>query len=205
MNNPPCNIATIHKAYLSSMEADKLYNLLVSETDIQARDRLLLPDGGTGYTDTGKCMFVDEELTDFNNFIPPHGRRFIWPKWLLPLRDRIEDVLQMEFSVCVALFYPNGSHWIEYHTDYPAFGCTKILPSISMGATRNFSLKEKAEPHTVYDIPMEHGDLVIMREECQNLYEHALLKETDVTGARINLTFRPFNWKNLKRLSKVRY
>ena len=57
------------------------------------------------------------------------------------LRDKIEAYFKKEFSVCVGLYYPNGECSTDFHTDLDAFGSTKTLPSISLGASRTFSLR----------------------------------------------------------------
>jgi alkylated DNA repair dioxygenase AlkB len=201
----PGDIATFHPVFLSEEEASKLYKSLINETDVRTKDKIQLPDLSVIETDTGKLMFVDPELTDFNTFIASHGRRVEWPGFLVPVRDKLESMMQREFNVCVALHYPDGEHWVEYHHDYPAFGCTRIIPSISLGATRTFSLREAENPERVLDIPMQSGDLVIMRENCQEEFTHSILKEPEITEPRINLTFRTFNWRRNIRKSQVRY
>ena len=37
---------------------------------------------------------------------------------------------------------------------------------------------------------MSHGDMIVMKNKCQETHEHAVLKTKEHVGERISLTFR---------------
>lgn len=114
-----------------------------------------------------------------------------WTLPLLDLRSRIEQQSGYEFQVTIGNWYADGSHHIGWHSDdSPEMGDRPAIASISLGATRRFSLRSKATKETI-DFDLAHGDLVIMHPGCQGEYVHCLRKSKRVEGDRINWTFRP--------------
>ena len=63
------------------------------------------------------------------------------------------------------------------------------IASVSLGATRKFSFKHKENKHRV-DVILEHGSLLVMKDETQTHWLHRLPPSTKVISPRINLTFR---------------
>jgi len=63
------------------------------------------------------------------------------------------------------------------------------IASLSLGATRKFSFKNRADKSTI-SLFLENGSLLIMRAPTQEFWQHSLLKTKKNTGLRINLTFR---------------
>ena len=74
-----------------------------------------------------------------------------------------------------------------------AYGDTNIIPSISLGEEREFQLRENATQE-IYNITLENGSMIIMGENCQKNYEHALPPHSKYKNARINLTFRKYGF-----------
>jgi alkylated DNA repair dioxygenase AlkB len=48
----------------------------------------------------------------------------------------------------------------------------------------------KDDHATKAEFRLRHGDLLVMRGDCQRVAQHALPKMAGVAGERINLTFR---------------
>jgi alkylated DNA repair dioxygenase AlkB len=63
------------------------------------------------------------------------------------------------------------------------------IASLSLGATRKFAFKNRADKSTI-SLFLENGSLLIMRAPTQEFWQHSLLKTKKNTGLRINLTFR---------------
>jgi alkylated DNA repair dioxygenase AlkB len=64
-----------------------------------------------------------------------------------------------------------------------------IIASVSLGARRRFVLRHRTtRDRWTWDLGA--GDLLVMLDESQRDYAHAVPKTTRVVGRRMNLTFR---------------
>jgi alkylated DNA repair dioxygenase AlkB len=97
---------------------------------------------------------------------------------------------QYEFNSCLLNLYPNGKSEIRWHSDREEqLGPNPVIAMISLGSDRTFHMSHK-ETREKSSYLLEHGDLFIMLENCQENYLHAVLKEKHITEPRISLTFR---------------
>ena len=99
-------------------------------------------------------------------------------------------------SVAFGNRYEDGADHVGYHSDFLlSLGPRPIIAGLSLGATRTFRLRS-ADGSTVVSIPAPHNSLVVMRQDCQESWQHAVVKTADVrphaaAGAtRFSLTFR---------------
>lgn len=185
--------ASYHPNFLSPAEAQALYRYILEDCNIDAH-RIETPGQTLVKSAFGKLMFIDEELRpDF----PEHayGKNFGWPPEMLPLKQRVEAHTGRCFATCVCIWYPDGRIGVDYHADRPAFGDTTVLPSLSLGAERNFRLRENATGK-VLELLLEEGSMVIMGKHCQERYEHCLPEDPECTEGRINLTFRQVGYQD---------
>jgi len=60
---------------------------------------------------------------------------------------------------------------------------------LSFGAERKFSFKHK-QTKQIVSLVLEHGSLLIMKNDTQSNWLHSLPKSKNITQPRINLTFR---------------
>jgi alkylated DNA repair dioxygenase AlkB len=117
----------------------------------------------------------------------PHS----WPDVLRPVRERLERTLGVGFNSVLANLYRNGSDAMGWHSDAePELGPAPVIASISLGATRRFTLKHRDDPARKLAMDLPHGSLLVMSGQTQRHYRHALPRTTRPTGERINLTFR---------------
>jgi alkylated DNA repair dioxygenase AlkB len=65
-----------------------------------------------------------------------------------------------------------------------------VIGSLTLGATRAFDLRRKADRARVISVDLDHGDLLVMAGATQLNYEHRIRKDARIAGERINLTFR---------------
>jgi alkylated DNA repair dioxygenase AlkB len=63
------------------------------------------------------------------------------------------------------------------------------IASLSLGADRKFSFKNKTTKETISQL-LENGSLLEMKGELQNYWLHCLPKTSKIKTPRINLTFR---------------
>ena len=77
-----------------------------------------------------------------------------------------------------------------YHADdEKELGDKPIIASVSLGAARKFVFKHRITKDKV-EIPLENGQLIVMRGHTQRHWLHSLPKTKKVSEGRINLTFR---------------
>ena len=178
------------KEFLTAKEATDIYNHILHDYHInQYRININGRD-----SDFGKIMFVDSFIVEENRMPAPfYGQSFVWSEKMKTIKSRIEKLTNHQFQVCVCIYYPNGNSGVDFHYDPPAFGDTTYIPSLSLGEERQFLLREK-ETHHIHEIMLEEGSLLIMGDQCQELYEHCLPTDSQYKNGRINLTFRKYGF-----------
>ena len=109
---------------------------------------------------------------------------------LLELKTIVEQKTGETYNSCLLNLYHNGSEGMAWHSDgerdLKEYGA---IASLSFGAERKFGFKHKENKETVY-IQLEHGSLLVMKDETQHHWMHRLPPTAKVITPRINLTFR---------------
>ena len=115
-----------------------------------------------------------------------------WPAALVALRQRLRTELRVELNSCLANLYRDGSDSMGFHSDdEPELGPEPTIASISLGDRRRFVLRHRVtRERWTWDLGA--GDLLVMRDESQRDYAHAVPKTARPVGVRMNLTFRVF-------------
>jgi alkylated DNA repair dioxygenase AlkB len=106
---------------------------------------------------------------------------------------RVEDVLGKGRGTYTAVLvneYRDGGDHISWHSDDERSIDRSDIASLSLGATRDFRLRDKTDHSRQVSFALGSGDLVHMRDACQDLYQHQVPKRARVAGTRFNLTFR---------------
>jgi alkylated DNA repair dioxygenase AlkB len=115
-----------------------------------------------------------------------------WLEPLAELRDRLRRELDVNFNSCLANLYRDGTDSMGYHSDNePELGSRPVIASISLGDRRRFVLRHRATRER-WSWDIGQGDLLVMRDESQSDYAHAVPKVSRPVGPRMNLTFRVF-------------
>ena len=115
-----------------------------------------------------------------------------WPKALADLREQLRQDLGVDFNSCLANLYRDGTDSMGYHSDNePELGPRPTIASVSLGDRRRFVLRHRTA-HASWSWDLGHGDLLVMRDESQSDYAHAVPKTSRPAGPRISLTFRRF-------------
>lgn len=122
------------------------------------------------------------------------GTRFEPRPWLpvlAQLRLQLEQACDARFNSVLANLYRDGRDGMGWHSDdEPELGARPVIASLSLGATRRFSLKHRRDPAKKLALELPAGSLLLMRGDTQENYRHALPKTARAVGERINLTFR---------------
>jgi len=119
------------------------------------------------------------------------------PKVALPfseplnlIRAEIYRETSFHFNSCLLNYYAEGSEAMGWHTDNERSLVARMpIASISLGASRKFSFKNKSSKDRI-DLQLEHGSLLMMNPPTQDYWLHSLPKTSKVNHPRINLTFR---------------
>lgn len=113
-----------------------------------------------------------------------------WTKELLELKALIEEKTGETFNSCLLNLYHNGDEGMAWHSDAEKdLKKNGAIGSLSFGAERKFAFKHKETKETV-SIILEHGSLLVMKDETQTNWLHRLPPTKMVSKPRVNLTFR---------------
>ena len=178
--------------FLSFNQSTALYEELMAVFSVQ--DKYVSMADGSSYEATlATYLFTDLELCSYDKMHQLWGRRSLWTHSLETVRDRIHDLTGTRFQVARCLYYRDGQDEIAFHQDLPAYGSTKLIASLSLGAPRTFVFRKIDDPLETYSLVLESGSLLIMGEGCQEQYEHSLPCDDQCTQGRLNLTFRQYD------------
>ena len=113
------------------------------------------------------------------------------PKFLLNIKDRLQDELQVAFNSVLCNLYRDGNDCVGWHSDNEKeLGKNPVIASISLGATRKFRLRHTSGHVQTREFELSHGDLLVMKGECQKYWQHCVPRQRGIRQPRINLTFR---------------
>lgn len=113
-----------------------------------------------------------------------------WTEELLQLKNLIEEKTGETFNSCLLNLYHDGNEGMAWHSDAEKdLKKNGAIGSLSFGAERKFAFKHKETKETV-SIILEHGSLLVMKEETQTNWLHRLPPTKTVSKPRVNLTFR---------------
>jgi alkylated DNA repair dioxygenase AlkB len=110
----------------------------------------------------------------------------------LELKSKIERVTGESFNSCLVNLYHNGSEGMGWQSDdEKSLANNGAIASLSFGSERKFSFEHK-ESKSKIGLVLEHGSLLLMKDETQRYWLHQLpkTKTKKIEKPRINLTFR---------------
>ncbi|MEN3291366.1 MAG: hypothetical protein V7642_619 [Burkholderiales bacterium] len=148
---------------------------------IGGADRLQ-PRLSAWYGDEGK------DYTYSGITLEPHP----WTPTLLRIKEDIEAATGDHFNSVLVNLYRNERDSVGWHSDDEReLGSNPVIASLSLGETRTFKFKHrKRKDQKTVSLPLTDGSLLIMAGTTQKCWRHAVGKEREAKGPRINLTFR---------------
>lgn len=176
----------LHKDFLYKNEADKLLDFLENQVP-WGQVKYFKPQ--RGYVITPRLTWVAGFHSETLYSLSKHHPNPI-PDFLLPLKDLIEDFLNTNFNFILFSKYRNENDSITYHSDDESFlGKNPTIASLTLGDSRPFILKnKKTKESSTFDL--SHGDLFVMKNNCQKDFFHAVPKQKEPCGIRYSMTFR---------------
>ncbi len=113
-----------------------------------------------------------------------------WTSELLQLKLKTEQLTGETFNSCLLNLYHDGNEGMAYHSDGEKdLKKNGAIASLTFGAERKFSFKHKISKEKV-ELILEHGSLLVMKDQTQSHWLHRLPPTKKVLQPRINLTFR---------------
>jgi alkylated DNA repair dioxygenase AlkB len=171
---------------LSSEEANQYFGLLMQNIPWEKDEVIIF---GKHITTKRKVAWYgdSEYLYTYSNTTK---QALAWTKELSELKQIVEELAGIKFNSCLLNLYHNGNEGMGWHSDdEKSMGKNNTIASLSFGAERKFSFKHKQTKQTV-SLVLEHGSLLVMKDDMQRNWLHSLPKSKNITQPRISLTFR---------------
>lgn len=156
--------------------------------DVKWNETAIMPDGKETILPRLMAYVSDSgEVYSYANLTIKGSK---WNKTTLEIKRLVESATNHKFNSCLLNWYRDGKDKIGWHSDKEKqLGENPVIVAFNLGDSRTFHFRRKENREEKYSILLEAGDILIMDQECQKLWEHAILPE-DKKGQRISLTFR---------------
>ena len=171
---------------LSNIESNYYFNELYNSIEWRNDEAVIF--GKHIVTNRKAAWYGDKEFAyTYSNITK---KALPWTKELFVLKQIAEEKTSATYNSCLLNLYHNGNEGMAWHSDgEKMLQKNGAIASLSFGAQRKFSFKHKQSKATV-SLVLEHGSLLVMKDETQTNWMHRLPPTTMVKRPRINLTFR---------------
>lgn len=167
-------------------QADFFYQTLLDTVDWRNDEAIIF--GKKIYTKRKVAWYGDENF--HYTYSNSTKKALPWTKELLELKKIAEEKTGEKFNSCLLNLYHDGNEGMAYHSDGEKdLKKNGAIASLTLGAERKFSFKHKETKEKV-DLLLEHGSLLVMKDQTQSFWMHRLPPTKKVFTPRINLTFR---------------
>jgi alkylated DNA repair dioxygenase AlkB len=115
-----------------------------------------------------------------------------WTTLLHDIKSAIESASGHYFNSVLLNYYRDGQDSMGWHSDDElSLGVNPVIASLSLGATRRFKLRHISNRlEKIRVLALAAGSVLMMEDATQHYWQHSVPKESVMTGARVNLTFR---------------
>lgn len=183
---PKDGTVNYHGIVLSREEADKYYDVLLNSIAWKNDEAIVF---GKLITTKRKVAWYAEKPFEYS-YSNRTKTALIFNEELLALKELIEKETKETYNSCLLNLYHDGSEGMAWHSDGEKdLKKNGAIASLTLGAERKFGFKHKETKETVYKV-LEHGSLLVMKDETQTHWLHRLPPTKKVHRPRINLTFR---------------
>ncbi|MCH2190545.1 MAG: alpha-ketoglutarate-dependent dioxygenase AlkB [Gammaproteobacteria bacterium] len=113
-----------------------------------------------------------------------------WGELPWKIKTHVEGMTGETFNSVLINYYRNGQDSNGWHADDEIeLGPQPTIASLSLGASRDFYLRNKHDHKDKLKLSLKAGSLLMMRGTTQDHWQHSVPKRASA-GPRINLTFR---------------
>ncbi|SFS86861.1 Alkylated DNA repair dioxygenase AlkB [Sphingobacterium wenxiniae] len=168
------------------LQADAYYMTLMQEVDWKADEAIIF---GKHITTKRKVAWYGDSAFSYT-YSGIQKTALPWIDTLLSIKSIVEKRTKETFNSCLCNLYHDGDEGMAWHSDAEKdLKKHGAIASVTLGAERKFCFKHKSSKETI-NIVLEHGSLLVMKDETQDFWLHRLPPTTKVHTPRINLTFR---------------
>jgi alkylated DNA repair dioxygenase AlkB len=112
-----------------------------------------------------------------------------WTSTLLSIRQRVTELLEVEFNSALLNLYRSGRDSIGFHSDDEReLGPEPIIASVSYGSARTLIFRHRMARYDDVHVELADRSLLVMMGSTQSNWKHGI--ERCEAGPRINITFR---------------
>ncbi|MBU4538371.1 MAG: alpha-ketoglutarate-dependent dioxygenase AlkB [Weeksellaceae bacterium] len=171
---------------LNPAEADDFYRRLLENIEWKNDEAVIF---GKKIITKRKVAWYGDESFEYT-YSKSTKKAIPWTRELLELKKLTEERTGEKFNSCLLNLYHSGEEGMAYHSDGEKdLKKNGAIASLSFGAERKFSFKHKFTKEKV-ELILEHGSLLVMKDQTQSFWLHRLPPTKKITSPRINLTFR---------------
>jgi len=171
---------------LDQKDADRYYQALLNNISWKNDEAIMF--GKKIITKRKVAWYGEEEFPYTYSKITK--KAMPWTRELFFLKELIEYKTGEQFNSCLLNLYHSGDEGMSWHSDDEKdLKKNGAIGSLSFGAERKFAFKHKESKEKV-ELYLEHGSLLIMKNETQTHWLHRLPPTKKINNPRINLTFR---------------
>ncbi len=178
---------------MSQLEANSHFNDLYNTIEWKNDEAIIL--GKHIITNRKVAWYGDKEF-DYT-YSNTTKKALSWTKELLQLKVLAEEKTEATYNSCLLNLYHDGTEGMAWHSDgEKMLQKNGTIASMSFGAERKFAFKHKVTKDST-SLILEHGSLLVMKDETQSNWQHRLPPSTLIKRSRINLTFRTIVTQNV--------
>ena len=178
----------IKPKFINAIKTKKYFEFL--SNNIMWNEELTSLDNNEKVKINRKMAYVTDDIVEYKYAkLSFTGEK--WNEILLEIKNKLEEETGFKFNSVLLNLYKDGKDEIKWHSDKEdSLGEKPVIACINLGATRKFWFRKRGSDNPKFYYIVNDGDLLIMGENCQRDYVHAILKESEVNESRVSLTFR---------------
>ena len=123
-----------------------------------------------------------------------YGSKIMKPNIFSPTIKRIQNIIsnnyQVDYDSVLINYYKDGNVGMRYHSDAVYDEWYEDTIVISFGSSRNIIFREIENYDNKKKLLLQNGDLLFMKEGCQKVFQHRVLKDKKIKNERISLVFK---------------
>ena len=171
---------------ISFADANNYFNELYNNIEWKHDEAVVF---GKHIITSRKVAWYGDEEFDYT-YSNTTKKALTWTKELLKLKTLVQEKTETTYNSCLLNLYNSGDEGMAWHSDgEKMLQKNGAIASLSFGAERKFAFKHKTTKDST-SLILEHGSLLVMKDETQTNWLHRLPPTTNIKRPRINLTFR---------------